>query len=115
LMEVSERVGCGKFPGPAEPGAGDEGVSPGNLVNQGWRRGDEAVPGDLFTADDTFQQKCVRITTQNLERPNWRKAVGQQLPINRDDVRVFGRGKEAVEIGEVPPHERNCSDQGEER
>ena len=67
--------------------------------------GDEAVAGDLFSADDAFEEEGVCIATENFESGDRGEAVGEKLAIDRDDLGAGrGDGGEFVEGGEIAAH-----------
>jgi hypothetical protein len=110
LREVGQRVGRVEAAGLAgghAVGGGllDRRLTAGHLVHERRPGGDEAVAGDLLAADDALEQKRVRLAPQHLERADRREPVGEQLPVDGDDLGVPRRERERFEVGEVPPHD----------
>ena len=48
----------------------------------------------------------MRIAAEDLKSADRRKTVGQQLPINWNNLRAFGKGREVIEFREVTAHGR---------
>jgi len=58
----------------------------------------------------------VVVTAENFECRHRRQVVGQELAVDRHDVRALSGRSKRVDIGEVPPHDRgDCSGTGPER
>jgi hypothetical protein len=79
-------------------------VKVGRLINQRRTGGNETVARDFLAPHHAFEKEGIVVAAQHLECRHGREMVGEQLPVNRHNVRVLSRGGKRRKIGKVPPH-----------
>ena len=90
MLQIGQRIGSREFALGLSV-LPDDGFALRDLVDEPGSRGDEAKAGDFFAADDAFEEERMIMPAEKFKGADRRQSVGEQLPIDGDDLGAWAR------------------------